>query len=77
MAYTTDADLLQQVRNALHAIVVARAQSYTINMGASGSRTVTKLNIEELRKWEADLEAKIEAAAGKGRFGVAVFRPTT
>jgi len=75
VAYTDDATLLQNVRDAITAIVTGGVQSYTIGLPGGGSRTVTKIHLAELRKMEADLVARINQAS-RGRFGVAVFRGT-
>lgn len=72
MAYTTDAALLQQVRDAMSAILSGRAQSYTINLPGGGMRSVTKLDLSDLRAMESDLVARIRAASGR-KFGVVRF----
>lgn len=40
-------------------VIATGAQSYTI-----GSRSVTKANLTELRKWRADLEGELSDAQG-------------
>lgn len=40
-------------------MIAKGAQSYTI-----GSRSVTKANLSELRKWRADLESELDDACG-------------
>lgn len=49
---------LDEVKAAMR-MIAKGAQSYTI-----GSRSVTKANLSELRKWRADLESELDDAQG-------------
>jgi len=50
--------------NAAIKMILGGAQSYSI-----GSRSLTRANLSELRKWKKELEAEIAAlSGGSGRF---------
>ena len=50
--------------NAAIKMILSGAQSYTI-----GSRSLTRANLSELRKWKKELEDEIAAlSGGSGRF---------
>ena len=58
--------LLSQVEAALSALVVGGASSYSI-----GARSVTKLDLTELREWRKELQWEVRRSTGSGVFSVA------
>lgn len=70
MAYTTDAALLQSVRDAIDAIVSGRVQSYRL-----GERNFTYLELSELRAMESDLGARVAKASTGGVAYASFGRP--
>jgi len=69
-AYTTDAELLQAVRNQLRALADDIVQSYSV-----GRRSVTRKKIDELREWERELVNRIEYATSGGYAYASLNRP--
>ncbi len=70
MAYTTDAALLQDIRDAIQGIVSGRVQSYRI-----GDRNFTYVDLSELRALEADVNARVSASADGGLAVASLHRP--
>lgn len=69
MAYTDDTALLATVNSAIEAIVSGRVQEYRI-----GARTVTYVDLKELRATRDDLERRITNTASGGGIAHATFR---
>lgn len=69
MAYTTDAALLADVRDAIQKLVSGAVQEYRI-----GQRNVTYLDLDDLRKMEADLVRKTATPAERSGVALARFR---
>lgn len=67
MAYTTDAALLQDVRDAIQALIVGRVKAYRI-----ADRNFTYNELGELRAIEKDLVTRV-ALADTGGVGVVSF----
>lgn len=69
MAYTTDAQLLADVLDALDALVGRGAKEYRI-----GDRTYTSLDVDELMKLRTDLETRVNQAEPANQTVIATFR---
>ncbi len=69
MAYTTDAALLADVRDAIQHIVSGKAAEYRV-----GQRDLTYLKLSELRDMEADLVRKTAPQAVRSGVALARFR---
>ncbi len=69
MAYTTDAALLADVRDAIQKIVSGGVGEYRV-----GQRTVTYLDLADLRKMEADLDRKTATPAVRSGRALVRFR---
>lgn len=63
MAAPTDEAMLEEVSNAIYAIVSGRVTSYSIN-----GRKIDALDLAQLREMKRDLELKISRKAAKGFF---------
>lgn len=61
MAARTDAELLEDVVNAIHTILVG-GKSYQID-----GRSLTRADLPELRSLRSELEMRINSAAGTSR----------
>lgn len=65
MTVPTDSEMLDAVKTAIYQLTLGGVQSYTIN-----GRTVTRMNLTELRTLRQDLELRVAQAAGGHDTGV-------
>lgn len=70
MAYTTDAALLQDIRDAIQALVVGRVKSYRI-----GDRNFDYNDLSELRDLERDWSQRVALATDGGLAVASFHRP--
>jgi len=64
--------LLDQVETAITALLTGQHSSYSI-----GSRSVSKLDLDQLFKERAILQKEVNRTSGSATFRVAKFTPTT
>lgn len=69
MAYTTDAALLADVRDAIQFLVSGKVAEYRV-----GQRNLAYLKLSDLREMEADLARKTATPAVRSGIALARFR---